>query len=877
MTIYKSNISQGIGSALIEDIFLQKSNYYYGIGRTYPWAAEPQPDEPLLTDNYDKLSRNDIVITKRIDGTSLSFVAKRKDYKSGIVYDIYDDSVEIFDKNFYVMNSDFNVYKCLYNGGGKSSTIEPFGTSDKGVTYSDGYVWKFIYNIPPALRNKFLTPDQIPVYNAITSRYYSRGSISSVLINSTGEGYTQAGTQILVSGDGFLEYNPRKIAVTSIAVQGSGYIIHPDSFVEDPFANSTEFFENMQVLDGQYISVEDSLGKRFYLAESSGELGSIAPSHFYSSFSSGTVPLRHVGTTPLSDITIDDSTVGSVYITEPGFGYINTPNVFKFSPGTGVSLQPIIVNGSLAEIKVISRGTGYTNENIDVDSPYPGAEFFVPEIPFALGTILGFTNVSGTFFYQVTVAGTTGLDGPNHITGSEVNGDCVLTVIGKQATAVAVLGSVTGVELYGDIEVVNLQSGGSGYFTGTELGNPLITTPAAEVTFVGGDPITPAQAIPVIVDGVITKIVVTSAGYGYRSAPDVIISGNGTGSSAIAVLQFGYGYKRSPEIIISEPINPLGIQSRGATITNKTEAKVEPIIIDGRVSGIKVIDGGIGYTTATITVSGDGSGSMLTPIFASGDLTTIQAQSELFTIPGTISSIKIIDGGSNISSIITNLVGDGTGAEITPVVENGILREIRVTNEGSGYTFAEVEVLTNASALTPSTRVILSPVLGHGYNPVKELYSKSVALYGTFSDETNNGFPIANEFRQISIIKNPLKYGKNLLATDKNGTTCFVISTTLGSIPLSKNDILTNNFGRYRVIDFNESEILVQALSNTVIIPGDTLTISINNNNYSIIVKGTTAPSIDKNSGELLFVDNIRAFTPTSSQTISINTVINLL
>lgn len=877
-TLIKSNISQALGNSLIEDIFFQKSNYYYGLGRTYPWADEGSPDAPKETENYDKLSRNDIVLVKKIEGTSLSFIIDRVDYKAGVVYDIYDDETELVNKNFYVLNSEFNVYKCLYNRNRTPSLVEPFGTSSKSITYSDGYVWKFVYNIPPALRNKFLTPNQMPVYNAITTKYYSRGSINSIIINAAGSNYPQNSTTALVIGDGYLEFNPQKIITGIVSVHGSGYLTEPVTEMDDPVSNFTLFSPMMSVIKGQSIKVSDISGSRFYKAQSAGVLGAVAPSHYYSVFNNGTTPLRHIGTKPIVTSTVDPGAVGSVIIIDQGFGYPELPIVTKSGTGSGAILTPIISGGSVVAINATESGSGYNNQLVAISSPYPLATVYASNTAYSVGTILKYVNSLDAYYYRVDVAGTTGASGPSHITGSQLNGTALLTIISKEARASAILGIVSGFNLFGDIESIKIQNGGSGYFTGSELGNPSNTNPAATVVISGGNPIIPAQATAIINNGVIQKIVIVNSGYGYQSNPVITITGNGSGATAASALQYGYGYSVKPIIKVSQPPNTLGITAVGDTTIKKTEAIIEPIITDGRIQGIKVIDGGVGYTTAEISVIGSGSGAILTPTFVSGDLSTIQAQSELFTIPGTISSVKVISGGSNISSINVSVQGDGAGAVITPIVSNGKLTEIRVLEEGSGYTYANISIAINSTGTAPVVRAILSPVLGHGYNPVKELYTKSIALYGTFSKETNNGFPIENQFRQISIIKNPLKYGKNLLTTDKNGSTCFVISALTNGIPLAKNMILNNNAnGLYRVVDFTSQSILIQSLTNSVIVAGDSLTTSINNNNYTVFVTTVTSPSIDKNSGELLFVDNIKAFAPSNNQTVSINTVINLL
>ena len=78
---------------------------------------------------------------------------------------------------FYVMNSDYEVFKCLYNGEtpsnltGQNATEEPLTSSvnydgSTGLyteTTGAGYIWKYMYTIPTDDVLKFLSSDFMPV------------------------------------------------------------------------------------------------------------------------------------------------------------------------------------------------------------------------------------------------------------------------------------------------------------------------------------------------------------------------------------------------------------------------------------------------------------------------------------------------------------------------------------------------------------------------------------------------------------------------------------------------------------------------------------------------------------------------------------------
>ena len=60
-------------------------------------------------------------------------------------------ALKLYDANYYVITSDFKVYICIENGtSGVSPTVprsslEPTHTDVEPVSYSDGYMWKYLF------------------------------------------------------------------------------------------------------------------------------------------------------------------------------------------------------------------------------------------------------------------------------------------------------------------------------------------------------------------------------------------------------------------------------------------------------------------------------------------------------------------------------------------------------------------------------------------------------------------------------------------------------------------------------------------------------------------------------------------------------------
>ena len=156
----------------------------------------------------------------------------------------------IADAKFYVMNSSYEVFKCLYNGEnpsnatGQNATEEPLTTGanyDAGTglyteTTGAGYIWKHMYTIPTDDVLKFLSSDFMPiVLPAQPSRVSVEGlavagALDVVLIEDGGNNLPASQTLYTsVKGDGtggvieFATDGSGTITSASVAVRGSGY------------------------------------------------------------------------------------------------------------------------------------------------------------------------------------------------------------------------------------------------------------------------------------------------------------------------------------------------------------------------------------------------------------------------------------------------------------------------------------------------------------------------------------------------------------------------------------------------------------------------------------------------------------------------------
>ena len=229
-----------------------------GVWRT---GSENVPTQPFDSQEEKFEIYDDMISLKRVKKDDLTFVVKRYNFGASTVYDMYKPdyssakttatgATSLFASTFYVMNSSYEVFKCVYNGqtptdpnGVVSVTeptkvqsisgifIEPEDAGNPGFR-TDGkrpYIWKYMYTIPTDSVLKFLSTDFLPIIEeaAVTSAAVN-GAIDTILITDSGTN-NDAGTYYTpIKGDGSagiakLVVDSGAIAEASVQAAGTGY------------------------------------------------------------------------------------------------------------------------------------------------------------------------------------------------------------------------------------------------------------------------------------------------------------------------------------------------------------------------------------------------------------------------------------------------------------------------------------------------------------------------------------------------------------------------------------------------------------------------------------------------------------------------------
>ena len=221
------------------------------------------PPAPKDSFNDDNNYWDEMLALKKINAGDVSQVVRKVEWLSGTTYDMWRNDItrdnpsqpsgafDIYDANYFVMNSEFKVYICLFNNanpensyrGGPSldepnfTDLEPREAGSSG----DGYIWKYLYTIKPNQIIKFDSTNYIPVpddwftnpsYAAVRENAKTSGQLKIVTIRNRGVGIGTANvtyTRVPILGDGrgaeatVVVNNDSKIESVTVSNGGSGY------------------------------------------------------------------------------------------------------------------------------------------------------------------------------------------------------------------------------------------------------------------------------------------------------------------------------------------------------------------------------------------------------------------------------------------------------------------------------------------------------------------------------------------------------------------------------------------------------------------------------------------------------------------------------
>ena len=276
-----------------------RSKIYLFTGRSQSWDATldryatdsnvGEFNPPDVVDSFNNMNEiyDDMISAKRILRTDLSKVVKRRTWTANTKYDMYRNDIspsnpsingqsKLFDALYYVVNSKFEVYKCIFNGKsvdnptGVLSTVEPDNTSSNIFSTSDSYRWKYMYTIDINDYIKFVSTDFMPVKtNTTVSAAAVDGAIDQLTLDgrgSTNSALTAGNYWCPIVGDG-------TDAVAKVSVYSTGSNVGKISSIE--VADRGSGYTRGKVLLQGYSSVSNAQSKTGTPANLTGSIGVI--------------------------------------------------------------------------------------------------------------------------------------------------------------------------------------------------------------------------------------------------------------------------------------------------------------------------------------------------------------------------------------------------------------------------------------------------------------------------------------------------------------------------------------------------------------------------------------------------------------------------
>lgn len=414
MSNLRRNFRSEMATSLLNEIQRSQAKYYYFLGKVEPWGNDTEPDAaPINSETNDSIIRNGAIFARRIAPADVSLTTRNIPWQTGKVFDLWDSTIDMKDKDFYCVTAEFNVYKCLDNNGGVASTIRPTSTLSSAQRLEDGYLWKYMYTIPSFKVSKFFTGNNLPVQRALSDSFYSRGAIDAVVINDSGTGYgstlqtsinvsnsTLTGSGATVSytlgllgeftsvsvvtpGSGYTA--GAKLRITSTT--GAGAILSP-TFVGGELTSVSIISAGVgYIISNTTVTV--SVGGAVVVPQVSSITGRIVgisivdegagyaspPALTVSSATGSGTGILNGNVSALVEAKLNGGSIKHVSIIDPGINYpvASSTQITVSGDGIGATFTPVIYNGSIIDVVVESGGSGYTSATLTVTGPGTGA------------------------------------------------------------------------------------------------------------------------------------------------------------------------------------------------------------------------------------------------------------------------------------------------------------------------------------------------------------------------------------------------------------------------------------------------------------------------------------------------------------------------
>ena len=319
------------------------SSVYVGIGKSDAWstntsnlvdAATPFTPQDRLDDLHE--AYQNMIGMKKIASSDVAHIVPRYTWSADQTYVAWDsDDSAIYDKKFYIITSEFKVYKCI-SSPGTNSTSEPVHINTDPTAEADGYVWKYMFTVTVTDAEKFLTTSYMPV----TSQF--------IPVTATVNGAVSSSTSVTLDAGENNEF----IKVGQL-VAGSG--ISSEITVAAISGTSLTLSANASISDGTTLT-----------------FGRLADTDV--NFANQTAQMNS-GNTSLTAV----AGIERYEVTNQGSGYTSATGVVT-GDGSGAQVDVVVAGGKVTEVNVktsggveANKGDGYTVADVVISGDGTGA------------------------------------------------------------------------------------------------------------------------------------------------------------------------------------------------------------------------------------------------------------------------------------------------------------------------------------------------------------------------------------------------------------------------------------------------------------------------------------------------------------------------
>lgn len=244
-------------------------------------------------------------------------------------------------------------------------------------------------------------------------------------------------------------------------------------------------------------------------------------------------------------------------------------------------------------------------------------------------------------------------------------------------------------------------------------------------------------------------------------------------------------------------------------------------------------------------------------------------------VDGAVYRVKVLNGGSGYTTATVNVdSGDGVNFAATANINGGAIESITVTNPGSDY--RNISLSISGDGVDAEIQGVISPRGGHGANPVEELNGIYAMVKVQLVESESGDFPTDTSFRRVGILLNPV-------TTDTTGTELLVSSpagdfapgdTITGQTSGATGTVVTWNYETNKLVLSDTVGVFqIENIQNQ-----DSLSAVVSEINTNVNIPATEltypAAEIEKDVGDLVYLENRIAITRNDSQTEDIRLIV---